>query len=387
MKNILLIVQNNSFPFDKRVLREAVTLKQNGNNVFVISPMSAHDTEKNTTHEGIKIIRYKDLLAKGKIRDYFFEYLNALIRIFFLTIKIIFKNKIDIVHIANPPDFFWPLAILCKVFGVKFIYDQHDLAPEMSHSKFQSNLIYKLLLINEKLSVKFADAIIVVNKTFKQRLIEKWNINPDKCIVVYNGPPKEFMPIKNDELINQYIDKKIVLYIGLMTVNDHIEVIINVANELINKRGKNNIHFILVGDGDVRKQMEELSNSYNLDNKIEFTGIVDHKRVREFLHLADVCVAPDLPNGLNEHLTLVKVLEYMKCSKAFVAFKLKETMDFSGEAGLYADNDFDFADKIELLLDNPDLEKEMGVKGNKIINDNYLWSHSEKVLLELYHSI
>ena len=384
-KNILLIVQNNSFPFDKRVYREAVSLKQDGNNIFVISPKSNHDQDDASEVEGIKVRRYKDYLAKGGIGDYIIEYFNALLRIHFLVGYFVLTKKIDVIHVANPPDLFWPLALLSKVLNIKFIYDQHDLAPEMSRSKFQSNIIYKMLMFNERLSAKLSDAIIVVNNTFKERLIDKWSIQRDKCHVVYNGPPEDFTPIDNQTLLEQYKDKKVVLYVGLMTVNDHIEIIVEAAKEIVINKGKTDTQFIIVGDGDVRSQMEDLVHAYKLDEYVDFTGIVSHKRVREYLNIAHVCIAPDLPNQLNEYLTLVKILEYMKCSKAFVAFKLKETIDFAGDAGLYAEDEIDFAEKILLLINNPDLEKEMGVRGNKIISENYLWTHSEKVLIELYN--
>ena len=386
-KNILLIVQNNSFPFDKRVYREATSLKENGYNVFVICPRSNHDSESYLVYEGINVRRYKDHIAKGGIVSYTIEYFNSILKIFFLFISTVLKNKIKVVHVANPPDFFWPIALICKVLGIKFIYDQHDLAPEMSMVKFHNRFLKKILMFNEKLTVKFADAVIVVNNNFKKRLIEQWNTKPDKITVVYNGPHESFHVIENAGISEKYKNKKIILYIGLMTVNDNIEVIIKAADKLINNNGRKNLHFILIGDGDVRKKMEELSHSLGLNGNIEFTGIVNHDMVRKYLNVADVCIAPDLPNGLNEYLTLVKVLEYMKTSKAFVAFKLKETMDFANGAGLYAKDENDFAEKIIYLLENPDKAAEMGKLGNKIINENYLWSHSEEKMLELYKSL
>jgi len=386
-KNALLIVQNNSFPFDKRVYREATSLKENGYNVFVICPRSNHDKEKELVYEEIHIKRYKDYLAKGGVVSYLLEYASSVLKIFFLFLASVIKNKIDVVHVANPPDFFWPIALTCKLFGIKFIYDQHDLSPEMSMVKFQNRILKKLLMLNEKLTVKFADAIIVVNNNFKERLITEWGTDRNKITVVYNGPHESFRVIQNDAMSDKYKNKKVILYIGLMTVNDNIEVIVNAANELINNRNKKDLHFVLIGDGDVRKKMEELAASYSITKNIEFTGIVNHDMVRKFLNVAEVCIAPDLPNGLNEYLTLVKVLEYMKTSKAFVAFKLKETMDFANGAGLYADDEADFASKIIYLLENPDVSATMGALGSKIINDNYLWSHSEEKLLNLYKSL
>ncbi len=386
-KNVLLIVQNNSFPFDKRVYREATSLKENGYNVFIICPRSNHDIESKLIHEGINVRRYKDYLAKGGIVSYFLEYASSVVKIFFLFLQSVFKSKVKIVHVANPPDFFWPIALVGKLFGVKFIYDQHDLAPEMAMVKFHSRFLKKLLMFNEKLTVKFADAIIVVNNNFKERLISEWKTDPNKITVVYNGPHESFHVIENAGMSEKYQNKKVILYIGLMTINDNIEVVINAANDLINLKDRKNLHFVLIGDGDVRKKMEELVNSYGISEYVEFTGIVNHDMVRKYLNVADVCIAPDLPNGLNEYLTLVKVLEYMKTSKAFVAFKLKETMDFANGAGLYAEDEKDFTNKIIYLLENPDVAAQMGELGSKIINDNYLWSHSEEKLLQLYESL
>jgi glycosyltransferase involved in cell wall biosynthesis len=386
-KNILLIVQNNSFPFDKRVYREAVTLQKAGHNVFVICPRSNHDRQIKVIENGIFVRRYTDYVAKGGVWGYIFEYLNSTIKIHSLSIFTILRRKISIVHVANPPDFFWPLALVTKLLRVRFIYDQHDLAPEMSFVKFKNSFIRKILFINEKLTVKFADAIIVANTAFKDRLREKWGINDNKSTVVYNGPPTDFLPKQNNELIEKYKNKKVVLYVGLMTVNDNIEVIINTANNLINSQNHTDLKFVLVGDGDVRNKMENLSKKYSLEEYIDFVGIVNHESVKEFISISDVCIAPDKPNGLNEFLTLVKILEYMKCSKAFVAFKLKETMEIAKEAGLYADDDDDFAKKILYLIENKDIENEKGVLGNKIIHKNFLWAHSAEKLLNLYEKL
>ncbi|MCP4971725.1 MAG: glycosyltransferase family 4 protein, partial [Arcobacter sp.] len=197
-KNILLIVQNNSFPFDKRVYREATSLKENGYNVFVICPKSNHDKEPEVIHEGIHIKRYKDYLANGGIVSYFIEYFNSVTKIFFMFLSAVFKNKINIVHVANPPDFFWPIALVSKVFGIKFIYDQHDLSPEMSMVKFHNRFLKRMLMLNEKLTVKFSDAIVVVNNNFKERLITEWGVNKNKINVVYNGPHESFEVIQHD---------------------------------------------------------------------------------------------------------------------------------------------------------------------------------------------
>ncbi len=386
-KNVLLIVQNNSFPFDRRVYKEALSLKNKGYNVFVICPKSETENKPEEIIDGIKVFRYNDLPATGGKLSYILEYLNAITKIFIKSLKLIFSQKIDVVHVANPPDFFWPLAKFIKPFKVKFIYDQHDLAPEVAKIKFGGNFFYKLLLFNEKLTVKNADGIIVVNNSFKKRLIERYNINENLCEIVYNGPPEHFDSKPNEQLIEKYKNHKVVLYIGLMAASDNINVIIEAAKKIVFTHGRKDIKFLLVGDGYARASLEELTDKENLNEYVEFLGLVDYESVKEFLYIADVCVAPDTPNGLNEYLTLVKVLEYLKAGKTFVSFDLHETRVIAGEAGLYAKDIDDYAKKILYLLDNPEKTKEMGKIGKERINRNFLWKHSEERLIKLYDKL
>ena len=256
-----------------------------------------------------------------------------------------------------------------------------------SKQNISGKILYRILNLSEKLTVLFSNFIVTTNITFKERLIKKYHISEDKCVVVYNGPKDNFEPIKNLEIIEKYKAKKIILYIGLMTVTDNIEIIIEVAKLVIDEGKRSDCHFILLGDGDVRKDMESLSEQYGIKNNIEFTGMVDYQKVMEYLYIADVCIAPDLPNGLNENLTLIKVLEYMKAKKPFVAFNLYETKRMAKDSGYYAENTNDFKNKILYLIDNPEEANRMGRIGNNIVVNNYLWTHSEKRILQLYQNL
>ncbi len=385
--NVLFIVQNASFPFDKRVSKEALSLKNNNYKVFVICPTSIYDPELRNNINSINVYRYKNYLSDGSFIGFFFEYLLSLIKIFSISLYLIIKEEIKVIHVANPPDFFWPLAILTRLIGVKFIYDQHDLAPEMFQIRFKNNLVHKILNLNEKLTVLFSNYIITVNQTFKERLIIKYNIPPEKCVVVYNGPYENFEPVKSDELINKYKDKKIILYVGLMTITDNIEIIIEAAKMILREEERTDCHFILIGEGDVRASMEQLSSQYRIINNITFTGMLKYQDVMKYLYIANVCIAPDQLNGLNENLTLIKVLEYMKAKKSFVAFNLDETKRMAQDSGLYADDLEDYKNKILYLIDNPEEANKMGQKGNEIITNNYLWGHSEKRILKLYEKL
>lgn len=379
--NILLIVQNISFPFDKRVFKEAVSLKNAGYNVYVLSPISEIDKLKYEEIESIKVYRYKDFKSSGTIHGFLFEYLNSMLKIYIIALYMVLSKGIRIIHVANPPDFFWLLGLIVKLVGVKFIYDQHDLAPRMFSQKFNNKLLLNFLEYCEILSIKIADGVIVVNNTFKEFLLDK--VKKKNVKVVFNGPKEDFVPISNEFLNDIYKDYKVILYVGLMSKSDNVEVIIDVANTLINFKGERNIKFILLGDGDVMQSIEKQISELNLKEYIELKGIVTHEIVKEYLYLADVCVAPDKPNGLNEYLTLVKILEYMKAGKPFVSFDLYETHKLAKGCGLFAVSTNDFSDKLQLLINNIELQNELGNKGSEIIKE-YMWSNQEKELLDLY---
>lgn len=386
-KNILLIVQNNSFPFDKRVKKEALSLVNNNYNVFVISPDSPSETEKKLVYENIVVTRYRDKKSDGSVLGYLWEYSSSILKISFLAIRLVIKNKIHAVHVANPPDFFWPLFLVLKMWGVKCIYDQHDLSPELFRVKFNNRMFYKLLLFNEKMTVKFTDAIITANTTFVKRLKAKWDISNKPYEVIFNGPEANFSSKTNTEIQEIFSGKRIALFVGLMSSDDNLEVIVEVAKDLVYNKNIKDVKFVLVGDGDSRSKIEKLAKSFNVYDYFHFTGLVTHVAVQEYLNIADVCLTPDLPNGLNENLTLIKVLEYMKAKKAFVGFDLAETKSLAQNAGIYSKDINEFADNLIYLLDNPEKAHEMGEIGYKIIKDTYSWEHQEKKILSLYQKL
>ena len=169
-----------------------------------------------------------------------------------------------------------------------------------------------------------------------------------------------------------------------MTITDNIEIVIEVAKKIIKEEKRDDCLFVLLGDGDVRRNMEELSKQYAISENVLFVGMVDYENVMQYLYVADVCIAPDLPNGLNEYLTLIKILEYMKSKKAFVAFDLAETKYMAEDSGLYANDIIDYKNKILHLIDHPNEAKKLGEKGYSIIMNKYLWNQSEKNILQLY---
>lgn len=388
MKHVLLIVQNNSFPSDKRVLKEALSLNGAGYEVSVISPASELDPERQSEFKGMKVLRYRNFESQGGIVPFFLEYANAVSRIFLLSLRVYFKKPFQVIHVANPPDFFWPMALFLKLFGVKFIYDQHDIAPEMFRAnQGQTGLLYRLLLLNERLTVACSSAVVTVNQSLKQRLTNRYSAGRKPLAVVYNCPSADFNAQPDQALMDKYKGRPVVLFVGLMARLDGVETLIRAAREIISRGRSGECVFILLGDGPEKMNLERMAKDLGLQDRVFFTGRVDYEKVKNYLSLADVCVAPDEKNEFTDHFTLVKVLEYMKAGKPFVGFRLNETCAIAGEAGCYADSFEEFVEKIEELLNNPDLARRLGGKGREAIEKQFLWEHQEKALLDLYSSV
>lgn len=389
MPHILLIVQNNSFPTDKRVAKEALSLKEAGYEVSAISPIFGRDQLRRETWNGINVLRYRHFESSGGLPGFVLEYGNALIRIFFLSLGLWFRKPFRSIHVANPPDFFWPMALFFKLFGVKFIFDQHDISAEMYrvNERKEKNAIYKFLNWNELMTVRCADGIITTNTSIRERLDTLNGLRGKPCEVVYNGPAAEFVAKENPALREKYAGRRVLLYIGEMAGVDCIEVILNAAEAVVKTQGRKECVFVLLGDGPDRARLEALAKQKGLEGFVEFMGMVDHETVMNYLAVAEVCLVPDEPNGLNEFLTLIKCLEYMKAARPFVAFDLNETRFIAGESALFARDMTEYVAHILRLLDNSEEARAMGLKGQSRVEEGFLWSHQVPQLLKLYQKV
>lgn len=388
-KHVLLIVQNNSFPTDKRVAKEARSLKEAGFEVSAISPAFGNDQKRRDHWEGIDVLRYRHFESTGGLAGFVVEYANALLRIFFISLGLYIRKPFKSIHVANPPDFFWPMALFFKLFNVKVIFDQHDIAPEMYrvNERKGEDFIYSVLMWCEKLTVRCASGIITTNESIRERLVERYGIEKKPCAVVYNGPSESFSPTVNAELVERYDGRKVLLFIGEMAVVDSVDIIIDVAEAIVLERGRRECLFVLVGDGPERDRLMQLAIDRGLSDYIEFAGRVSHERVMEYLHVADLGLVPDRPNGISEYMTLIKTLEYLKAKKPFVAFDLKETRNIAADSALYAKDLNEYVEHLDWLLDHREALVEMGARGEQRMVEEFLWKGQADKMIALYREV
>lgn len=387
-----MLVENLSVPADPRVWREACTLRRFGYEVSVICPKGdARDQESYICIDDIHIYRYRLSTTIHSASDYIKEYVLAMLKTFLLSLKVLVRHGFDVIHAANPPDTFFALGLFYRLFGKKYIFDQHDLSPEVFHVRFQHRLkpLYKILLFLERCSYRVAQVVITTNASQKQKAVERGGCDPARIFIVRNGPDIERFSIAAPELELKRGKQYLLAYIGVMGVQDGIEYALHALDELLHKRSRQDISMVLMGNGDQLVTLKALAHQLQLDEYVNFTGWVAFQDMLRYLAVADVGLSPDPSNELNDQSTMLKTMEYMAMGKPVVAFDLLETRFSAQEAALYATpNRVDeFADAIEALLENEELRLQMGAFGRKRVEEELCWDRTKRNLLLAYEAL
>jgi glycosyltransferase involved in cell wall biosynthesis len=271
--------------------------------------------------------------------------------------------------------------------GTHFIFDHHDLCPELYESKFKRRgFFYRLLRLAERLTYLSADAVITPNESYKEIALGRGKKRPEQVHVVRSAPDLTRFKRVTANSTYRRGRRYLVGYLGVMAEFDGIDHLIRAAHELVLNRGRRDIQFCLIGSGPMIEHLKRLAEDLNVNDYIEFTGRIPDSEVIERLSSCDVCVSPDPLNPLNNKSTMNKILEYMALERAIVQYDLLEGRRSAAEASLYADpnNIADFATKIESLLSNPDACSQMGSLGLQRMVESLEWKHQIPKLLKTY---
>ncbi|MDO4301380.1 MAG: glycosyltransferase family 4 protein [Clostridia bacterium] len=390
-RGILIIVENLPVPFDTRVWQEATTLAANGYTVSVICPKGKGYMAEEEILEGVHIFRH-DMPEEGNgAIGYLREYSTALREEIRLAKKIYKTIGFDVIHGCNPPDDIYLVANKFKKYGVKYVFDHHDICPELFEAKFGTKgllkkLMYQSQVFMERQTYKHCTFAFVTNESYRKIAIERGKMNPDKVIVLRSGPKLERMKIQPPKEAVKKGKKYMVGYLGVIGQQEGIEYILEAAKYCKEELNRNDIFWGIVGGGPHVDALKKQCTDMGLDDCVEFTGRVSDEKLLDYLNTADVCVNSDTYNAMNDKSTMNKILEYMALAKPIVQFELTEGHYSAGEASLYAEqnNARDMADKIISLLENPEKRKKMGEYGyNRVVNE-LSWEHTSKALLEGY---
>jgi glycosyltransferase involved in cell wall biosynthesis len=387
-KHILIIVENLPVPFDRRVWQEANTLKDNGAKVSIICPKMKGYTESYEVISGIEIYRHSLPLEARGAAGYLMEYSVALFWQFVLSWKIFFKKRFHVIHGCNPPDLIFLVALCFKIFGVKYVFDHHDINPELYIAKFnKKGFFYKVMILFERLTFATANYSIATNESYKEIAIRRGKMKADRIQVIRSGPKLDRLKLLPPD--SKYFKgrKYLVGYVGVIGEQEGIDLLLESVKHIVSIRS--DIQFAIVGGGSDLDILKQLTEKLGLSEFVDFYGRVPDDLLVAILNSADICVNPDKPTEMNNLSTMNKIMEYMALKKPVVQYDLKEGRFSAQEASLYATcgDTKDFAEKIMQLADDADLRHKMGTFGyNRVLNE-LSWEYEKEKLISFYSRV
>lgn len=373
-------------PFDRRVWQECTTLRDAGWDVHVICPRGEkRDTEPEAVIDGVRIHRYPLRAATGGPAGYLREYGTALWHTLRLARKV---GPVDVVHACNPPDLLFLPALWLKRSGARFVFDQHDLVPELYLSRFGrgKDLLYRAVCALERRTYRAADIVLATNESYRDVALRRGGKRPADVFVVRSAPAVDrFQPVPPEPELKRR-KPHLLCYLGVMGPQDGVDYALRALAKLRDDLGRTDWHAVFVGSGDAFDAMVELSRQLGLAGQVQFTGRIPDADLVRYLSTADVCLSPDPRNPLNDVSTMNKVLEYMAMGRPIVSFDLREARVSAGDAAVYApaDDEGAFARLIAQLMDDPEQRARMGRTGQERINGPLSWRNSQAALLAAY---
>lgn len=390
-RRVLIVVENLPVPFDRRVWHEATTLKNAGYEVSIICPVDKGYERRRETIDGIEIYRHPQPVEGVGAWGFVVEYCVALFWQTVLAWRVFLTRGFDVMHACNPPDLIFLVGGAFKLlFRRKFVFDHHDICPELFVAKFgRKGPLHMLLKAVERWSFRVADISIATNNSYRHIAVTRGGMDPAKVFVVRSGPKLERLrlvpPVEALKKGRRYL----VGYVGVMGKQEGLQYLLEAVRHIVVDRGRTDVQFGIVGGGPDFERLRALSQTMEIADYVTFTGRVPDQQLLEMLSTADLCVNPDEYNEMNDKSTMNKIMEYMALGKPIVQFDLAEGRFSAGDASLYArPNDaVDLADKIVGLLADEAARARMGAFGRDRVVKELSWSHEAPKLLAAYEAL
>lgn len=389
-RRVLIIVENLPVPFDRRVWQEATTLRDAGYQVTVISPTGKGYEAREEEIDGICVYRHPLPVEGAGAFGYLLEYGAALFWELRLSLKAARRRGFDVIHACNPPDLIFLVAALFRPFGKRFVFDHHDINPELYEAKFgRRDLFYRLMLLLERWTYRSADVAIVTNESYRRIAIERGGMSADRVFVVRSGPNLSRLRIQPPVPTLKAGRRHLVGYVGVMGKQEGIDLLLRAVQHIVRDLGREDVQFGLVGGGTELEAMRAYAQELGIADYVTFTGRVPDAELLAMLNTADICVNPDVVNAMNDKSTMNKIMEYMALGKPIVQFELTEGRYSAGQASLYArpNDELDLAAKIVELLDDPARRIRMGRFGRERVEQKLAWCYEAPKLLSAYERL
>lgn len=388
---VLVIVQNLPVPFDRRVWLECGSLRAAGYDVTVVCPKGTGDPGRQVL-DGVTLLKYRPYAPGGGFVQFALEYVWSFLATLALVLRARRGGRFAVLQACNPPDIFWPIALLLRaVDGTRFVFDHHDLCPELFESRFPGGgrLLHRGLLLLERATFRTADRVVSTNASYKDVAVRRGGKPAHEVTVVRTGPdPQRLRPGPPDPLQRRG-RRHLVAYIGVMGPQDGVDLAVRAAHHVVEVLGRDDVSFTFMGAGDSYDDVVALRDALGLREYVELPGRVPDRTVTDVLSTADVGLSPDPKNPLNDLSTMNKTMEYMAFRLPVVAFDLKETAVSAADAALYVpDGDVaEYARAVVDLLDDADLRAEMGRRGRERVEQELGWPHQSRGYVGVYDAL
>jgi glycosyltransferase involved in cell wall biosynthesis len=388
---ILIIVQNLPVPFDRRVWLECQALTAAGYRVAVVCPKGKGDPAYEVI-DSVELYKYRPYAPGGSKVSFIAEYVYSFLATTWGVAKARRYGRFAVLQACNPPDIFWPLGLAFRALeGTRFVFDHHDLCPELFQSRFPRGpkLPYRGLLALERRTHRAADHVIATNDSYREIALTRSGKRADEVTVVRTGPDlRRLQPGEADPELRRG-RQFLVAYIGVMGPQDGVDIVVRAADIVVNKLGRDDIAFTVIGSGDCFDDLVALRDELGLAGHVEFTGRVPDELVTRIMSTADAGLSPDPKNPLNDVSTMNKTMEYMAFGLPVIAFDLRETRVSAGDAAVYVrpNDEHEYAEAIVTLMDDEPSRKLMGKLARERIEQELAWDHQKGAYLGVYERL
>lgn len=389
-RRVLIIVENLPVPFDRRVWSEATTLVKAGYQVSVICPKGKGYTASHEVIDGVHIYRHSLPLDAEGVLGYALEYSAALFWEFLLSLRIAWQRGFDVIHACNPPDTIFLIGGFYRLFGKKFLFDHHDINPELYEAKFgRRDFGWKLMVWLERMTFRTANRTLATNESYREIAITRGGMDPDKVHIVRSGPNLDRVREVEPDPKWRNGRRFVVGYVGVIGKQEGLDLLLESVAHLVNVRKRDDIQFVICGGGPELEAIKAEAQTMGLGDYVTFTGRCPDETLFSALSTSDVCVNPDRPTAMNDKSTMNKIMEYMALAKPIVQYDLREGSFSAQDSSLYArcTDPADFGDKIAELLDDPEKRAAMGALGRARVQNELAWSYEAPKLLAAYEAL
>ncbi len=387
MLSCVIVVENLPVPFDRRVWQEAQALRDAGWRVSVICPKTKKYPLEFEVIDGISVYRHAlPLEARGKL-GFVVEYLSALFHQCRLLAKIAAGPGFDVIQVCNPPDVLFLNALPYKLFGKRFVFDLHDLCPELLEAKFgRRHFLHILLLAAEKLTMKAADLVVCANDTYREVAIARGGKRPEDVVTVYSVPRQGFIRrVEPDQTLRR--GARLVLgYVGVIADQDGVDHLVQMMRHLVKDLGRSDVRAVVVGDGPARQSVSDLAGRLGLSDAVTFTGYLSGDELMAALSAFDIGIIPDPVNPYNDKISMNKVFEYSALGVPSVAYPLYETRRLLGSTARYADDATPqgLARACLTLIDDDATRLACGREAKALADERFSWAREREKYVAAY---